>query len=319
MPAILSTVRCNYCREQIKIEAMHVSAAVCNSCFDQHFFLCIQCGEATTISRSSVRDGDRICYKCIDQESCYDAPERTPQPLKASITTYEKMTSRRKFGIELETSDCYDYKGLPRTCDWGVKEDPSVSGMEFDSPIMYGDSGFKALDEILDYADENHWETNCECGTHTHYDMRNESELELARIAYAYVKTYRLWERFVSRGRAGNYYCVRSDNRSRDIRDAYESGNVKSLINNWDKYIWINLSAYRKHKTFENRLLEGTLDRVRIKQWVRLNALFIDAVKDMTFAEIDAWFGQTKETMFEGLEHCIDNAELTTYWGRHAR
>lgn len=58
-----------------------------------------------------------------------------------------------------------------------------------------------------------------------------------------------------------------------------------------DRFEYVNWRAYFKHGTFEIRLGEPTLEGAEIANWVSTHGLFIERVKNMTFDEIDAAFG----------------------------
>ena len=77
-----------------------------------------------------------------------------------------------------------------------------------------------------------------------------------------------------------------------------------------DRYDALNLTAYYRHKTFEHRTLEGTIDAVTICNWIILNCRFIDAVKDMTIEDIDECFGSSLDGAFVEVARIVDDCHL---------
>jgi hypothetical protein len=76
--------------------------------------------------------------------------------------------------------------------------------------------------------------------------------------------------------------------------------------------------AYDDHRTFEVRLLDGTIHADTICNWVALHARFIDRVHNMSFAEIRE-LGTTRSKLFKSLVKLIDDAPLTDWLAQRAR
>jgi hypothetical protein len=82
-----------------------------------------------------------------------------------------------------------------------------------------------------------------------------------------------------------------------------------------DRYDLINMGAYHDHNTFENRMLEGTVDADTICNWIILNCRFIDAVKDRTIEELDECFGRGsydsyRDAAFVEMTRIVDDCNL---------
>ncbi len=94
---------------------------------------------------------------------------------------------------------------------------------------------------------------NASCGLHVHLDQRG---LDFAAVKQRYtnlVKAQGLMLRLVSMSRRDNSFCKRSGE--------WQSGN---------RYKIINAHAYSKHKTLEVRLHQGSLDAIKICNWIDL-------------------------------------------------
>jgi hypothetical protein len=326
--------RCCICSERKPRHQFSVANGICMDCFDRSYAFCEECGVTvyrpnTGITRSqygraTTHNGQTVCGDCSyrigggrPSDSCW-----RPKPLEVSVATYDRIGSKRKFGVEIETSRCDDYRLLFGRTSFGAKTDCTVRGMEFDSPIMYGDEGFAVIEEILAYGDENGWRADSSCGCHTHYDMRDESFDQLCSILYAYRKTTELWARFVpSNRRSGSYShmpewytedvpsAVQRGRNSCEDTDSRRFGQVLSNLGT-DRYDMVNFGAYFDHRTFEVRMLEGTVDPQTICNWVSVSARFMDAARDMTFDEIDDLFNGDLATQFEALAAIIGDDDL---------
>lgn len=191
--------------------------------------------------------------------------------------------SNRKFGVEIETSYCPGHGGYDSSGNWESKYDGSVSGLEFASVVLSGCTGFAAIHDICNYAEENGWAVDDNCGLHVHFDMRGESNDSLKAIALAYKMTYAVWTRFVDSDRIDNTFCKAS----RAGCDAlYKAPEFFFFAEDQSRYEWINFAAYNRHRTFEVRIHEGTLDGRRICSWVKAHAVFIDWAASVGWAKV---------------------------------
>jgi len=197
---------------------------------------------------------------------------------------------------------------------WACEYDCSVSGKEFISPPMFGDQG---LDSVLDFcreAQNRDWRVDDRCGLHIHFDMSDMEPEQLFSLAYAYRLSWSLWKRFVSDHR-GSYGMCGSPRYSLDEIRASKSWEY--FVGARDRFEYVNWRAYFKHGTFEIRLGEPTLDGPEIVDWVSTHGLFIERVKNMTFDEIDAAFGDGSSST-RGFSFCAnfvwqDYPELITH------
>ncbi len=328
---MLERVICDVCRNHHWRRNMSAFDGVCNSCFSVYYIHCTNCGEFIRQRDCRYGPGSSACYLNQDRERqtplchpCWQAAQSTPwhsvswqpTPLDVSIATYQRIRSKRKFGVEVETSRCDNHNELHGKTKFGCKTDCSVSGMEFPSPVLYGDEGFAEIEKLLDFAGENDWRTDYDCGCHTHYDMRDESDEQLYRIAYAYAKTYRFWANCVSNSRRGNYYCHEPQYTLQDIRCGAADVNFKHFSFNYDRYDYVNLTAYGRHNTFEVRLLEGTVDAETICNWVSVHARFMDYVRNLSFSDLDLFLAGQSRHVFSAVAKIVDETSINDWLAR---
>ena len=331
MPILMTDLlRCGHCGNRKPRNQFSVATEICLDCFYAAYAFCEDCGTVVRTTRSRglhelsrpFAEGHR-CYQC-DYNATRSYPQDCwrPVPFDVSIATYERIGSKVKFGVEVETSVCRDSEDLFGKTPFGRKGDCSISGMEFDSPILYGDEGLAAVEKFLKYGADNSWAADSDCGCHTHYDMRDMNTDQLYSIAYAYRRTISFWRTLVHRSRATATYCHNPRWSCADFKRCKESAQdepdnfsrlMRYLRN--DRYDLINISAYFDHKTFENRMLEGTVDAEMICNWITLNCRFIDGVKDMTIEDIDECFGKGshdsyRDAAFVEIARIVDDCNL---------
>jgi len=278
-----SWYECYCCNELIHSDDLREGADnnnYCDSCWNDYFDACEHCGEVCYSNDMIVRHEQLVCRDCA--ERYYPDGDFKPAGFRGR-DSYTRMTSRRKFGVELETSYCDGYMDLDGDAAWGAKDDCSITGKEFVSDILYGDAGLDAVERLCDFADSNGWEVNSDCGYHAHFDMRDESADSMKAIALAYILTYEVWGDYVDERRIGNRFC--KPNRA-DSTTIYGITSWRRFADYSDRFEWINFAAYYKHQTFEVRMHEGTLDGQAVCNWVRAHAAFMDWASAAGWAKV---------------------------------
>ena len=284
--------------------------SLCPDCFTEEYVACIACGQAIELGSASGPDNDPYCSGCVGRAETWKV-----QPWTGVATSYDRVGSRRCFGVELETCECGDFRHLHGKTEWGCVYECSTQGRELVSPILEGDEGFDAISDICDFANDHNWTTDASCGLHVHLDARDLSSDQLLRVVYAYRKSYMLWKKFVTRGRSDNSMCGTPQYSCADVRSAEH---FEDLAETSDRFEFLNLRAYICHSSIEIRLYHGSLNAREICNWVAIHARFIDATKDMTFDDIDTALGHTVVTVWQGIVDVIGDPKLLDYWRRKA-
>lgn len=280
------------------MQAVPDGRLACSSCYNEHYTNCYECGEVSyrvdmySTRNPSTRQVVLICRDCREQEIW------PVKPSDVSIATYTNIGSKRKYGIELETSNCPEHRTLRGKTCFGSKTDCSVQGMEFISPILYGDEGLQELENFLHLG--SRFDVDNDCGYHLHLDVRDETPIQLRHIAYAYAKTYEAWKKLVATHRYNNNYCAAIQYSANDIRTYRHK--IEDFFNHCNRYTWFNVYAYNCHKTFEIRIHEGTMHYKTIAYWVMAHTRFMDAVKDMKYEEIDSMLGSDTTQQFNAFK-----------------
>jgi hypothetical protein len=281
---------------------------LCPYC-ELHFTTCNVC--AQLVLRTSIVDGecadcryrhstcdtcgDRYCrdeceWGCPNCESPenedfiweeehdnYYVEQSTGPQIESSTFALIPSASPRMFGVELEFSRSHSSlsRWIADKLRWGACAD-GTSGVcqEFKSPPMQGDSGMQSIERFCDYVERFDFSVSRACGYHLHLDMRGERELAIARVAAAYQIFLPLWRAFVPPSRRTNIFC------SQDVVNGFPadiaSGKRKPHKESLDRYSAVNWQAYHRHKTVEIRLHPGTMQYVKITNWIKAHIAFVE-------------------------------------------
>ena len=313
-------IRCSVCNRMVKRGRAHTHSgeSYCSDCFNEKYTTCCQCGDYVLASCVSIYGDDNYCEDCYANNftTCDECGENCPNadiidirgrdlcPACAPDThtfCFRKIPLPRgefRYGIELETSSCPGCGELDGKTCFGCKSDASIEGMEFISPPLAGQVGTDAINKFLDLAEEREFtvkETNPDraCGYHLHLNMDGRSLVEMQKIAYAYYLSEDTWRLFIREDRKDNHYCQRISWKIEDMLNCETHTELLNFINCNDalqttgRYCWFNVVSYAKHKTFEIRSHEGTLDGEAIHNWIKLHITFCQWAIDHSFYEIE--------------------------------
>ncbi len=308
---------CRFCNGTFDRHALYRGPndePVCSDCFESRYFSCDSCGDIICDGDEVENDNGTYCPRCARNLQTWE-----PDTFTVDSPTFTRVGSERCFGIELETSSCARHRELRELTTFGVKTDCSIEGLEFVSPVLYGDEGLREIETICNFAGRNHWGVNRYCGYHVHFDMRQETPVTLQRIAYAYSLTYNMWTRFITDQRAHSNYCAAPDYNANDILQINTETNEDwdYFVGARDRFEYVNWRAYLSHGTFEVRLYEGTLDATTIINWLLVHIRFIDAVSKLGLVELGGLFDCSITEQFENLKTLVGN-ELADYWNNRA-
>lgn len=155
----------------------------------------------------------------------------------------EKMKTKRKFGVEIETTNINDreilsvFRSLRIPCDyqdedrcncgecaedgsnskqktWEIHIDGSIhhsngGGWEIVSPPLYGNKGIKQIDRVVKALRKAGASANSSCGLHVHVDAGDLQSIDLANIVLRYSKFEDKIDNLMpkSRQKNNNTYC----------------------------------------------------------------------------------------------------------------
>jgi hypothetical protein len=220
--------------------------------------------------------------------------------------------SNRTFGVEIETAQCNNAHKVEGKTVFGAKYDSTVTGREFDSPILSGDEGLQAVTNLCDHATRRGWGVDRECGIHVHLGMQDENDIEtVKRIGYAFLLTYDNWVGLVAPWRRGNGWCGKHPYTLDDYRGVVFRRHCETV----SRYHFFNFNSYCYHKTIEIRGLQGTLDKTLISNWICALVRFADFAAKSCYNDLDAMFrNKPEKTCWKALRKHI--GPTARYWGR---
>lgn len=239
--------------------------------------------------------------------------EWNSKPFAPTNPTYNRIGSKRRFGVELEYQDLPgNYIDLEDYSVFGAKDDPSVEGGEFDSPVLYGDQGLDECTKFCDFTRDHGFEVGQGAGFHLHVDLTDEPVNKIKRLALAYHYTMNLWYNMCDPCRRDYTYCQRHRYNRQRVLDVKEHEGFNTFIRSVDRYEWLNWKAYWYHKTFEIRCHETTDDSRDVCSWVTAHTCFADAMLDMGIGKITRVFARkTDKEMFRELRHILRNPDVS--------
>lgn len=304
--------RCADCGEEVYCDdaySNHRDEHICEGCYD-NYSSCEDCGRIVPNDDIICRNDGYYCQRCAPDEGC------NSHAFRPSQSTYDKVGSKRRFGVELETSECNGFEDLDGATVFSAKEDGSIDGMEFVSEVLHGDAGLNAIDGFCREANFKGFAVDAKCGFHAHFGVGDLSDDQLRSVACAYAASANVWTAFVSKARRDNDYCGAL---SWDCDDIERCDSIRDFAYGIDRYQWLNLKSYNAHRTFEVRLHSSTLNGIKVCNWIKAHVRFIDYVSKMTVAQVRERFeGKSAQANFEALADIWADAELTEFYRQRA-
>lgn len=318
----------------------------CQDCYDAYFILeCADCQDAVDRADAYRESGDDLCPQCYDDRQPEDEEMREREfssldhPEMQSSEQGEYITSSRIFSAELE---CYYpeievqhtvYGELP-TC-FGVTHDGSLDahGVEFQTPKLKGKNGEQAIVNACAILNRNDYTVNSSAGLHIHLDgkglLPKTRTTQVPKAIIEAITFYYLFEdvlvSFLPRSRRNNRFCQRLRDAGYYLEDFRKCKNLVELERAWYKtmekrtidlrkghkydesrYAGFNVHSLLANNHVEIRYHSGTLNRVKILEWVNLHQTILDMACKQPLVEVDQAlsldFAQKTEKFFSILQ-----------------
>ena len=204
-----------------------------------------------------------------------------------------KVNSSRTFGIEIEftTNGNTSQQEVARRVNqafrnvdvvmegynhntrdhWKIITD-STCGLELVSPILKGKQGLKEAQRVIDQlASVDGVVVNRSCGIHVHVGCEDVTAQGMKNVLVQYTKNQTIINSVLAPSRHDSRWC----------RPVY-NGNVETLVNNLrncdtvssvintigDRYRTVNVQCWNRYRTIEFRQHGGSVDSVKICNWV---------------------------------------------------
>ena len=219
----------------------------------------------------------------------------------------------RRFGIEIEAygvnrsvlvtalrseglqADLAGY-GQSATAYWKVSRDGSIiaaNPFELVSPILSGPLGIAELGTAIGVLVRKNAKVNATCGFHVHIDATNMDLKGLRSVLKSYANNEDIIDALMPTTRRGsnNQYCRSLAGITPGMTDADRVAKVKAFFAEVDRcqtvselqamviarsrYVKLNLLAYSEHGSIEFRQHSGTVNRIKIVNWVTFCEAFV--------------------------------------------
>jgi len=243
---VLQCVICNHEIEEGD-ETEHEGNIYCNTCFNDEFSYCADCGEIERRDDLTYIDNteDYLCYRCYERQDCFTCDgcgetltgdcygqngycqncwdEREGDNGENLNREYDKSDrlveeGKRAFSCEIE---CY-YPGDDISLvdnvisnineGIGMSEDGSLDdcGKEFQTPKLSGEKGEKVLKDLCQELNDNGFYVNRTCGLHIHLDAKDfQGETEkIKKLMLFYLIIEPLLFSYLPFSRRKNRYCL---------------------------------------------------------------------------------------------------------------
>ena len=173
---------------------------------------------------------------------------------------------------------------------WKIIPDGSVhNGFEIVSPILKGEAGLEEAEIVARALEDAGAYANRTCGFHVHFDARDMSLPHVKAIMRRYARHETEIDAFMPPSRRGNsnQYCHSLQGIMGQSFEAATSTEALAATQP-SRYYKVNLKSYQRHDTIEFRQHSGTVNAVKICNWIRFLSDFIDQCKRMLEGEATA-------------------------------
>jgi hypothetical protein len=216
----------------------------------------------------------------------------------------------RKFGIEIEAYgvtkiaintalnaagiichiEGYNHETRPH---WKIVSDASLSGdmtFELVSPILEGVNGLEQVMTVGNVLEQIGAKVNKSCGLHVHIDGRDLTVPQLSRVCKMWLKYESCFDSIVPESRRNNPFCkairakfasleaafkaIDGAVRVRDLTQVMNSDRNSTVYTS--RYHKFNLESMARHGTVEFRQHSGTVNGLKMVNWVKLVGGFVE-------------------------------------------
>ena len=201
----------------------------------------------------------------------------------------------REYGLDCRVEH---YNHEDRTW-WKIVTDASVQprngqigrGLEIVSPILKGREGLAEVETVCAALEQAGADVNITAGLHVHHDASDFNVNSFKNITLLYTRYEKTIDSLMPRSRRanGNQYCkslfdARMGSFSSDeafMNWIYNASSTDQLLNFFtDRFLKLNLRAYRAHSTVEFRQHSGTAEAPKIINWIKLTQAMVNKATD---------------------------------------
>ena len=179
---------------------------------------------------------------------------------------------------------------------WKVGTDRSIrarNAFELVSPILSGDLGMTELGTAIGVLVRKNVKVNQSCGFHVHIDATNMDIKGLRNVLKSYANNEDIIDALMPTSRRGsnNTYCrslaritpqMTAAERVEKVKEFFAEvdrcqtvSELQAMVAARSRYVKLNLMAYSEHGSIEFRQHSGTVNRIKIVNWVTFCEAFV--------------------------------------------
>ena len=301
---------CANCSKEVNDSYCDNGDYYCEECYYEDHIICENCSDRVHIDDSMYSDSDDLYY-CQD---CYSPSGHNHHIEKIYSETFNNTDNiKRWYGIELE---CIGSDNGLELDNFQTGEDCSVVGgsygLEYRSDILQGDRGFSILDSQCNKLLEN-YQVNKSCGFHVHIDANDLDYKNICNImSFISVFDDIIFSLMPNSRKNDNTYCGKYTLDSKVLHDTYQSKKL-DLLHRIGRYKGFNINAYFIHGTLEFRYHSGTLNNIKIKNWIKTCLKIVEVAKDNK-CRIKNRLTPSISSVYAFCKYLKLDNELTQYW-----
>ena len=306
---------CEKCEEYFYKEDIYSfdGCYYCDDCLNKISCVCDRCGERFNHDDINFcEDCDiNFCHNCdchcSDRESSSNLNNIKIPFLMNKSKTFKQNPFKDFCGVEIEclNNDLSEYQfnrdDLIKN-QFSQVEDGSLNslGVEFVSNVFNGDLLFNCIKNMCGELNNKEFYVNQSCGLHVHIKVNKRIE-NLKKILLFYKKYEDYFYYMVSDSRINNNYSFKYNEKyylnENEILNLKSNTELKkrlyktkkySNVKYWTKekynnlrYGWFNLHSIFYRGTLEIRLHQGTLNPIKINNWLKIHLTVLNLLKNI--------------------------------------
>ena len=261
----------------------------CEDCYYEYHYICNSCGDSVHSDDSHWVQDESYCYGCVpDEDDLVDFIEnkRPPSNSRVGSSLNSKMPNRL-VGLEAECiipnhTSSRTPKHWGTTYDGSINAEEDYEGIELVMIPASGDLLEEQIEELGVWCDDYEAKVNVSCGFHVHFDSTNLTAREVAHIGIVYRRAEYILKSIMPPSRQKSRWCKDFDiplNQLRSVRAeedlietyyTYLDAQPSTEKYNEARYCGLNIHSRYFHGSIEFRLHSGTLNKTKIKNWIRI-------------------------------------------------
>jgi len=157
------------------------------------------------------------------------------------------------------------------------------NAIELVSPVLKGEEGLETVRKVGETLKRIGQKVHSNCGLHVHFGASDLTVPQVKKITERYVKFEAEIDSVVAPSRRGdsNRYAHSMGPIAHRILNCNARSVMDLAISQGDRFHKLNLTAFQRHGTIENRHHQGTIEPEKIVNWIRFGLVFIEQSKQL--------------------------------------